>query len=66
MEGWAMDCRLQARIKTVVEELAREHHAELAAAGTMVDLEELTCQIGDEVTRRLTERELIASRPRGP
>jgi hypothetical protein len=53
-----MDCRLQTRVKTVVEELAREHYAELTAAGTLVDLEELTCQIGDEVTRLLTEREL--------
>jgi len=54
-----MDCRLRARMKTMVEELAREHQRELAAAGTLVDLEELTCQIGDEVTRMLTERELV-------
>ncbi len=54
-----MDCRLRARMKTMVEELAREHQQELAAAGTLVDLEELTCQIGDEVTRMLTERELV-------
>jgi hypothetical protein len=53
-----MDCRLQARMKAVVEALAREHQQELADAGTLVDLEELTCQIGDEVTRMLTEREL--------
>jgi hypothetical protein len=54
-----MDCRLQARTKAMVEELAREHQQELADAGTLVDLEELTCQIGDEVTRLLTERELV-------
>lgn len=54
-----MDCRLEARMRTFVEELAREHQQELAAAGTLVDLEELTCQIGDEVTRLLTEQELI-------
>lgn len=53
-----MDCRLEARMKEFVAELAREHQADLAAAGTLVDLEELTCQIGDEVTRLLTEREL--------
>lgn len=53
-----MDCRLQARVKEMVEELAREHQQELAAAGTLVDLEELTCQIGDEFTRLLTEQEL--------
>ncbi len=40
-----MDCRLQARVKEMVEELGiREHQQELAAAGTLVDLEELTCQ----------------------
>lgn len=54
-----MDCRLQARMKEMVEELAREHHEELAAAGTLVDLETLTCQIGDEFTRLLTEKELV-------
>ena len=54
-----MDCRLQARMKVMVEELALEHQRELAAAGTLVDLEELTCQIGDEVTRLLTEKELV-------
>jgi hypothetical protein len=53
-----MDCRLKARMREVVTELAREHAAELAAAGTLVDLEELTCQIGDEFTRLLTEQEL--------
>ena len=54
-----MDCRLEARMRAMVEELAREHQQELAAAGTLVDLEELTCQIGDEVTRLLTEKELV-------
>lgn len=54
-----MDCRLQARMREMVEELAREHQRELAAAGTLVDLEELTCRIGDEFTRLLTEKELV-------
>lgn len=54
-----MDCRLEARVKAMVEQLAREHHEELADAGTLADLEELTCEIGDEVTRLLTERELV-------
>lgn len=53
-----MDCRLQGRVKQMVEALAREHQQELAAAGTLVDLEELTCQIGDEFSRLLTEKEL--------
>jgi len=42
----------------MIEELAQEHQRELAAAGTLVDLEELTCQIGDEFARQLCEREL--------
>lgn len=54
-----MDCRLHARMREMVEELAREHQVELAAAGRLVDLEELTCQIGDEFTRLLTEKELV-------
>ena len=54
-----MECRLQDRVRTLVMELAREHQQELAAAGRLVDLEELTCQIGDEVTRQLTEQELV-------
>lgn len=53
-----MDCRIEARMQAFVSELAREHQQELAEAGTLVDLEELTCQIGDEVTRLLTEQEL--------
>jgi len=53
-----MDCRLNDRIRGMVEDLAREHQRELAEAGTLVDLEELTCQIGDEVARQLCEREL--------
>ena len=34
-----MDYRLDARIKRIVQELAREHQQELAEAGTLVDLE---------------------------
>ena len=54
-----MDCCLSDRIEAVVEDLAREHQQELAEAGTLVDLEELTCQIGDEVARRLCQHELL-------
>ncbi len=53
-----MDGRLKARMKEMVEALAREQQQELAAAGTLLDLETLTCQIGDEFTRLLTEHEL--------
>ena len=54
-----MDCRLDAKIRAMVEDLAREHQQELAEAGTLVDLEELTCQIGDEVARQLCQHELL-------
>lgn len=53
-----MECRMKSRVKAMVEELAREHQRELAAAGTLVDLEELICQIGDEFARQLYESEL--------
>jgi hypothetical protein len=54
-----MDCRLEAKLKAVIEGLAREHQRDLAEAGTLVDLEELTCQIGDMVARELTQREVV-------
>ena len=54
-----MDCRLNDKIKAMVENLAREHQQELAEAGTLVDLEELTCQIGDEVAQQLCQHELL-------
>jgi hypothetical protein len=44
----------------MVEVLAREHQEELAAAGTLVDLEELTGKIGDEFARQLCESELVS------
>ena len=54
-----MDCRMQAHLKSLVKELAEAHQQELAAAGRLVDLEGLACEIGDELTRELTERELM-------
>ena len=54
-----MECRMRTRVKEMVEELAREHQRELGAVGTLVDLEELTCQIGDEFARQLCESELV-------
>ena len=50
---------MKSRVKAMVEELASEHQRELAAAGTLVDLEELTCHIGDEFARQLCESELV-------
>ena len=54
-----MECRLETKLKTMIEGLAREHQQELAATGTLIDLEQLTCQIGDMVTRELTQREVL-------
>lgn len=53
-----MECRLETKLKAMIEGLAREHQRELAEAGTLVELEALTCQIGDMVTRELTQREV--------
>jgi len=53
-----MECLMRTRVRAMVEQLAREHRQELAAAGTFVDLEELTVQMGDEVGRQLCENEL--------
>lgn len=55
-----MECHIRTRVKTMVEQLAREHQQELAAAGTLVDLEELTAEIGDAFGRQLCENELIS------
>ena len=55
---WAMECRLETKLKAMIEGLAREHQQELAEAGTLVELEELTCRIGDMVARELTQREV--------
>lgn len=54
-----MECRLETELKTMIEGLARKHQQELEAAGTLVDLEELTCQIGDMVTQELTQQEVV-------
>lgn len=54
-----MECRLETKMKAMIESLAREHQQELAEAGTLLDLEELTCQMGDMVTRELTQQEVV-------
>jgi len=42
-----MDGRLKAKVKALTLELAREEQARLRGAGTMIELEELACEIGD-------------------
>ncbi len=58
MVGLAMDSELKARILGVVNQLAAEEQKRLRAAGTIVELEELACEIGDEVTRQLMSGQL--------
>lgn len=53
-----MDRPLQQGLAELVREFAERHQAELAAAGTLVSLEELTAQIGDSVARELANQEL--------
>ncbi len=53
-----MEDQLQRKISGFVSSLAAEEHERLAAAGTFVDIEELTAEIGDEVARQLANHEL--------
>jgi uncharacterized protein with PIN domain len=54
-----MDSELSTRISGVVRQLAEQEHHRLRAAGTFVELEELACEIGDEVTRQLMSGQLV-------
>lgn len=55
-----MDSELTTKISGMVRQLASEEHARLRAAGTMVDLEELVCEIGDEFARQLMSQEMAS------
>lgn len=55
-----MDGRLKAKVLALSVELAREEQARLGAAGTLVELEELACEIGDEFTNQLVSLEMAA------
>jgi uncharacterized protein with PIN domain len=54
----AMDSELSTGISGIVAQLAEQEQKRLRAAGTFVELEELACEIGDEVTRQLLGGEL--------
>lgn len=58
MGSLAMDSELSSRIAGIVEQLAIQEQQRLRAAGTLVELEELACDIGDEVTRQLMSGQL--------
>ena len=53
-----MDDQLRRRIVEIVQALAVEEQERLAQAGSFVSLELLTAEIGDELARQLTGREL--------
>jgi len=53
-----MDSELSTKISGIVRQLAEQEQERLRAAGTFVELEELACEIGDEVTRQLMASEL--------
>ncbi len=53
-----MDSERSSRISSVVRQLAEQERQRLRAAGTFVELEELACEIGDEVARQLLAGEL--------
>ena len=53
-----MDDQLRRRIARFVQDLAAEEQERLSQAGTFVDLELLTAEIGDEIARKLASCEL--------
>lgn len=56
-----MDSELSSKISDIVSELTQAEQARLQAAqaaGTFVELEELACEIGIEISRRLMSIEL--------
>ncbi len=53
-----MDDRLRQRVLAVAMQLAAEEKDRLAALGTFVEIEDLTAEIGDELTGQLARLEL--------
>ena len=53
-----MDSELKSRISELAMELGQAERMRLKAAGTIVELEELVCEIGDELTRQMLGGEL--------
>ena len=53
-----MDDRLRRRVLEVAGELAAEEMDRLAGMGTFAEIEDLTAEIGDELTRQLASLEL--------
>ena len=53
-----MDDRLRREVLAVAKQLAVREKDRLAALGTFAEIEDLTAEIGDEVTRQLARLEL--------
>jgi len=53
-----MDDRLRRRIQGLARQLAAEERETLRGARTLLDLEDLTVEIGDELVRQLANTEL--------
>ncbi len=53
-----MDDRLRERVQGFVEQLLREEKASLRKAQTLVEIENLAVEVGDEIARQLTVGDL--------
>ena len=53
-----MEDRMRREVSEFVAALAKSQQEKLAAAGTFVEIEELTAEVGDEVARQLANLEL--------
>ena len=53
-----MEDRMRREVSEFVAALATRQQDKLAAAGTFVEIEELTAEVGDEVARQLANSEL--------
>ena len=53
-----MDDRIQQRVQLFVQQLLQEEKSSLRKARTLLEIEELTGEIGDEVTRQLASADL--------
>jgi len=53
-----MDDRLRQRVLVLARQLALEEKDRLTALGTLVEIEDLTAEIGDELTMQLARLEL--------
>lgn len=53
-----MDCQMKEDLKAFAQQFAAKHRAKLGAAVTLRELEALTVQVGDELSRQVTEVEM--------